>query len=75
MYIDEWATAISTLDIPGVDVEDLLLLINWTSRNMYNIRCRFPCRTRTAQNWRLLCASRAVTYRHTKSARCGQNIK
>ena len=33
MYIDEWATAISTLDIPGVDVEDLLLLINWTSRN------------------------------------------
>lgn len=33
MYIDEWATAITTLDIPGVDVEDLLLLINWTSRN------------------------------------------
>ena len=33
MYIDEWATAISTLDIPGVDVEDLLLLIDWTSRN------------------------------------------
>ena len=33
MYIDEWATAIITIDIPGVDVEDLLLLINWTSRN------------------------------------------
>ena len=33
MYIDEWATAIITLDIPGVDVEDLLLLIDWTSRN------------------------------------------
>lgn len=33
MYIDEWATTITTLDIPGVDVEDLLLLINWTSRN------------------------------------------
>ena len=33
MYIDEWTTAITTLDIPGVDVEDLLLLINWTSRN------------------------------------------
>ena len=33
MYIDEWATAITTLDIPGVDVEDLLLLIDWTSRN------------------------------------------
>ena len=33
MYIDEWATAIMTLDIPGVDVEDLLLLINWASRN------------------------------------------
>lgn len=33
MYIDEWATAITNLDIPGVDVEDLLLLIDWTSRN------------------------------------------
>ena len=33
MYIDEWATAITTLDIPGVNVEDLLLLIDWTSRN------------------------------------------
>ena len=33
MYIDEWAAAITTLDIPGVDVEDLLLLIDWTSRN------------------------------------------
>ena len=33
MYIDEWATAITTLDIPGVDVEDLLLLIDWTSHN------------------------------------------
>ena len=33
MYIDEWATAITTLDIPGVDVEDLMLLIDWTSRN------------------------------------------
>ena len=33
MYIDEWTTAITTLDIPGADVEDLLLLINWTSRN------------------------------------------
>lgn len=33
MFIDEWATSSTTLDIPGVDVEDLLLLINWTSRN------------------------------------------
>ena len=33
MYIDEWATAITSLDIPGVDVEDLLLLVDWTSRN------------------------------------------
>lgn len=33
MYIDEWAMTITTLDIPGVDVEDLLLLIDWTSRN------------------------------------------
>ena len=33
MYIDEWATTNTTLDIPGVDVEDLLLLIDWTSRN------------------------------------------
>ena len=33
MYIDEWATTLITLDMPGVDVEDLLLLINWTSRN------------------------------------------
>ena len=33
MYIDEWATSITTLDIPGVDVEDLMLLIDWTSRN------------------------------------------
>lgn len=33
MYIDEWAAAITTLDIPGVDVEDLLLLVDWTSRN------------------------------------------
>lgn len=33
MYIDEWAAASTTLDIPGVDVEDLLLLIDWTSRN------------------------------------------
>ena len=33
MYIDEWATAITTLDIPGVDVEDLLLLVDWTSRH------------------------------------------
>lgn len=33
MYIDEWATEITTLDMPGVDVEDLLLLIDWTSRN------------------------------------------
>lgn len=33
MYIDEWATTITTLDIIGVDVEDLLLLIDWTSRN------------------------------------------
>ena len=33
MYIDEWATAMTTLDMPGVDVEDLLLLIDWTSRN------------------------------------------
>lgn len=33
MYIDEWAVAITTLDMPGVDVEDLLLLIDWTSRN------------------------------------------
>ena len=33
MYIDEWAAAITTLDMPGVDVEDLLLLIDWTSRN------------------------------------------
>lgn len=33
MYIDEWATALITLDMPGVDVEDLLLLINWTTRN------------------------------------------
>ena len=33
MYIDAWAAAITTLDMPGVDVEDLLLLIDWTSRN------------------------------------------
>ena len=33
MYIDEWTAAITTLDIPGVDVEDLMLLIDWTSRN------------------------------------------
>ena len=33
MYIDEWATALITLDMTGVDVEDLLLLINWTARN------------------------------------------
>ena len=33
MYIDEWAAAITTLDMPGVDVEDLLLLVDWTSRN------------------------------------------
>ena len=33
MYIDEWATAITTIDMPGADVEDLLLLIDWTSRN------------------------------------------
>ena len=33
MYIDEWAAAITTLEIPGVDVEDLLLLIDFTSRN------------------------------------------
>ena len=33
MYIDEWATASTTINIPGVNVEDLLLLINWTSRN------------------------------------------
>lgn len=33
MFIDEWATSSTTLDIPGVDVEDLLLLIDWTNRN------------------------------------------
>ena len=33
MYIDAWATALIPLDMPGVDVEDLLLLINWASRN------------------------------------------
>ena len=33
MYIDEWATALITIDMPGVDVEDSLLLINWTTRN------------------------------------------
>ena len=33
MYIDEWAAAITTIDMPGADVEDLLLLIDWTSRN------------------------------------------
>lgn len=37
MYIDEWAAAINTLDIIGVDVEDLLLLIDWTSRNDVHI--------------------------------------
>ncbi len=33
MYIDEWAAALTTLDIPGQDVEDLLLLVDWTSTN------------------------------------------
>ena len=42
MYIDEWATAITTLDIPGVDVEDLLLLINWTSRNNVHYTLSVP---------------------------------
>ena len=42
MYIDEWATAITTLDIPGVDVEDLLLLIDWTSRNDVQYKLSVP---------------------------------
>ena len=42
MYIDEWATASTTLDIPGVDVEDLLLLINWTSRNKVQYTLTVP---------------------------------
>lgn len=42
MYIDEWATAITTLDIPGVDVEDLLLLIDWTSRNDEQYTLKVP---------------------------------
>lgn len=33
MFIDEWAAAVITLGIPGKDVEDLLLLVNWTSTN------------------------------------------
>ena len=44
MYIDEWATAITTLDIPGVDVEDLLLLIDWTSRNDVQYTLSVPMR-------------------------------
>lgn len=33
MYIDEWSTTLTMLDIPGQDVEDLLLLVDWTSTN------------------------------------------
>ena len=42
MYIDEWATAITTLDMPGVDVEDLLLLVDWTSRNDVQYTLKVP---------------------------------
>lgn len=51
MYIDEWATAITTLDMPGVDVEDLLLLIDWTSRN--NVQYTLAVPTQKANGTKL----------------------
>ena len=42
MFIDEWATASTTINIPGVNVEDLLLLINWTSRNKVQYTLSVP---------------------------------
>ena len=32
MFIDAWAESLNNIDIPGHTVEDLLLLIDWTSR-------------------------------------------
>lgn len=51
MFIDEWTEAITTLDIPGVDVEDLLLLINWTSRN--NVQYTLTVPTQKANGTKL----------------------
>lgn len=32
MFIDAWAESLNTIDLPGHSVEDLLLLIDWTSK-------------------------------------------
>ena len=59
MYIDEWATKITTLDINGVDVEDLLLLIDWTSRNDVQYTLSVPMQnangTKLAFTMRITC--------------------
>ena len=59
MYIDEWATAIATLDIPGTDVEDLLLLIDWTSRN--NVQYTLSVPMQKANGKKLAC-TRCITF-------------
>lgn len=61
MYIDEWATTLITLDMPGVDVEDLLLLINWTSRNNVQYTLSVPMQnangTRLAFTMSITCSN------------------
>ena len=39
MLIDKWSESLVTIDVAGHDVEDLLLLIDWTSKNgvYYNL--------------------------------------
>lgn len=50
MFIDEWAESLNTIDIQGHSVEDLLLLIDWTSKNNVKYTLSVPVQKASGNN-------------------------
>lgn len=50
MLIDAWAENLNTIDLPGHSVEDLLLLIDWTSKTDVKYTLSVPVQKASGTN-------------------------
>ena len=50
MFIDAWAESLNTIDLPGHSVEDLLLLIDWTSKTDVKYTLSVPVQKASGTN-------------------------
>lgn len=50
MFIDAWAESLNTIDLPGHSVEDLLLLVDWTSKTDVQYTLSVPVQKASGTN-------------------------